>query len=83
MKTFSDLIFIPHRIAHTEGESGAEFATIGFGNGRAVSVIRGSKRFQAGPGTYEVAIWSNHRQEEVRGYQTAGDITAIMEELQA
>ena len=88
MKTFSDLKFKPHSIARKNPKSidcaGAEIAKLEFGgNGRAISAIRGSSRFQCGPSTYEVAIYESRKIVEVLGRQTSAEITEIMKGLQS
>jgi hypothetical protein len=85
MKTFADLIFEPHAIARKgrkDCSPGAEIAKMHFEGKARISVIRGSERFQAGPGTYEVGISRPNFNLEIRGYQTPAQITEILKELQ-
>ena len=81
MKTFSDLIFKPHAASVVREDPGAEIAAMQFPQGRRISVIRGSKRFQSGLGTYEVLIDYGMR-VELFGYQTSAQITELMKKLQ-
>lgn len=81
MYEFSDLLFMPHYINGIH-------ATMNFDNGYGVSVVKG-ELFYCDEDTFEVAIlkdgdicYTTPLTGDVLGYQTAEDITKIMQELQ-
>jgi len=81
--TFQDLKFRPHPYA----PFGAQ-AVVMYHNGYGLSVVTGDRMFQCGPDTYEVAVLHNYRlcyttplADGVLGYQTPGDVTALMERV--
>ena len=92
MKTFKDLTFEPHHSG--KGKQ----ALLGFDNGRAVSVITGSRYFYISEvQPYEVAfikqdgnlgcvydftLVEDTEHNEVQGYCTEEDVTRIMEAIQ-
>ena len=83
MKTFKDLVFNKH--PYGEGE----YAKLTFSNNYGVSIICGSKYYSNGVDTYELAVlygdditYNTGITSDVMGYQTCGQITDIMKQVQ-
>lgn len=84
MQTFDDLIFNDRK-----DWFGGRRATLAFANGYTISVIDGPNAY-CGPGSYEVAVMHDGRcvydtpiTNDVLGYQTAADVSALMARIAA
>lgn len=82
---FADLVFEPH-----PAKLGGTHAKHGFDNGFGVSVITGSLFYTSAEGPYEVGILHNDKltydtdiTDDVLGYQTEADVTAILARVEA
>lgn len=88
-KTFSDLVFEPHRISKMEQTPTHFQAKMNFANGYGVSVLVGCSFQSNGVDTYEVAVLKgdlidfNHQVTgDVAGYRTKQEVSDIMAKVQ-
>lgn len=77
MKTFKDL-----RFEEQEFYPHANQAVMWFQNGYGVSVLFGDTVYSNGVDTYEIAIMTDNKIEEVFGYRTEEEVSEIMREVQ-
>jgi hypothetical protein len=87
MKTFEDLVFVPHRVQIKGNEKHAE---MNFDNGCGVSVVFGETFYSDGTSTYELAVlkdgevcYDTEVTDDVLGYLSPEEVSDAMRKVQS